>query len=138
VWRRHGDLVGAVLATGLHRLPDPATTALTLPSWFRSRLFSACYVLDKSHCVFNGLPPGLSRFYCDIAVPYDLDVDKILAGPQEVALEISRLDPQGWNTDGKIYPITSQRAVMMLFCIREEILELALRVKVSNLQLRMQ
>jgi hypothetical protein len=45
-------------------------------------------------------------------------------------LEIAHLDPKGWNTDGKIYPITSQRAVMMLFCIREEILEVALRVRV--------
>jgi len=101
-------------------------------------LFSARYVLDKSHCVFKGLPPGLSRFYCDIAIPYDLDVDKIIAKRQELALEIASLDPKGWNTDGKIYPITSQRAVMMLFCIREEILEVALRARVQNLQLRIQ
>jgi hypothetical protein len=64
-------------------------------------------------------------------------VDKIIAKPQELALEIARLDPQGWNTDRKIHPITSQRAVMMLFRIREEILEVALRVRVQNLQLRM-
>jgi hypothetical protein len=65
-------------------------------------------------------------------------VSKIIAGPQELASEIARLDPQGWNTDGKIYPVTSQRAVMMLFCIREEIIELALRIKVQNLQWRVQ
>lgn len=130
VWRRHGELVGAVLSSGLHRLPDPATTATTLPAWFRSRLFSACYVLDKSHSVFNGVPPGLSRHYCNLGIPLDLDVNEIIAGSEELALAISRLDDQGWNTSGKIHSVTPQRALMIFFVIREEILEISLGVKV--------
>jgi chromatin structure-remodeling complex subunit RSC3/30 len=71
-------------------------------------------------------------------MPYDIDVNEIMAGPQEMALAISRLDAQGWNTSGKTYSVTAQRAIMMLYSVREEILEISLRVKVESLKSRVQ
>lgn len=46
--------------------------------------------------------------------------------PERLADAIARLDNNGWNTEGRVYPITRTRAVAMLIGIREEALELSL------------
>jgi hypothetical protein len=70
----------------------------------------------------------LSRFYCNLWIPYDLDITDIIAGPEKLALAMNQLNAQGWNTSGKMYPVTPQRATMMMFSIQEKILEVSLRV----------
>jgi hypothetical protein len=51
---------------------------------------------------------------------------------------MSQLNAQGWNTSGKMYSVTLQRAIMMMFSIREKILEASLRIKIDSLESRVQ
>lgn len=127
---RHGHMVTSTVNAGLHRLPDYTNTRVTTASEYKRRLFSAVYYLDKTHSALNGLPPMLGRLYCDVRPPLDLSDDELFLPPHALAVAISRLDFNGWNTEGNMYDISVSRAIWQLSAVREEILELALGVNV--------
>ncbi|CAG8981243.1 hypothetical protein HYALB_00003841 [Hymenoscyphus albidus] len=127
---RHGDMVTTAITAGLHRLPDYSNTKITTASEYKRRLFSNVYYADKSDSSLNGIPPVLSRLYCDVKPCLDLSDEQLFLPQHEFANEISKLDTNGWNTEGEIHSITASRATWQFCVIREEILESALGVNV--------
>lgn len=80
----------------------------------------------------NGVPPLLTRRFCDIQPCLDLPDEALLLPPDELALAASQLDPNGWNTSGSTYQLTTLlRARLQISIFREEILELALGLNVQ-------
>ncbi|KAF4637582.1 hypothetical protein G7Y89_g494 [Cudoniella acicularis] len=126
----HGDMVTSAINAGLHRLPDYTRTKVTTALEYKSRLFCAVYVLDKTIASLNGIPPMLTRLYCDVKPCLDLPEEELFLPPHELSDAVSRLDSNGWNTTGNMYSITISRAIWRLSAVREEILELALGVNV--------
>ena len=86
------------------------------------------YYLDKGESLFNARPPMLIRQYCQYPLPLDLCEEDVYGGRERLEAAVSRLDPNGWNKDGRIFTATWIRALAMLSPIREGILELALSV----------
>lgn len=68
--------------------------------------------------------------YCNCPAPLDLDEEDVYNGYERMQVAKSKLDSNGWNTDGKIYPTTWIRALILLAPIREEILDLSLGINV--------
>ncbi len=135
--RLHGDLITASITSGLHRLPDYDTCKVTAASEYKRRLFSAIYCNDKTHASLNGTPPLLTRLFCDVNPCLDLSNEAPFLPQDELALEVSKLDSNGWNTSKDIYhPATLTRIKIQLCTIREEILELALGVNVDGSEAR--
>ncbi|KAE8452858.1 hypothetical protein EG329_013130 [Mollisiaceae sp. DMI_Dod_QoI] len=149
--RLHGDLVTTTLTSGLHRLSEYGATRtsfmpssmtreanyttsiirITAASEYKRRLFCAIYCNDKTNASLNGLPPLLTRRFCDIQPCLDLPDEALLLPQEELALSVSQLDPNGWNT-GSTYQLTTLlRARLQLSIFREEILELALGINVE-------
>ncbi len=95
-------------------------------SEFRRRLFCYIFIGDKQIATFMGRPPALSRRYITCHTPLDLSDEELMAEGEELEAIKGRLDPNGWNVDGKCYPNTICRAWMMMALIRDEILELSL------------
>jgi len=130
--RLHGDMVTTAITCGLHRLPEYGTTKVTAALEYKRRLFSNIYCSDKIHSSLNGVPPLLTRQFCDVQLCLDLADDVLFATPEELDEAISRLGPKGWNTSGVCYEIsTVLRARTLIHMIREEILELALGIDVN-------
>lgn len=124
----HADMVGTTITAGLHRLPDYANTNITTASEYKRRLFSVVYFLDKTHSSLNGIPPMLGRLYCDVKPCFDIADEEFFLPPHAFSVVVSRLDPNGWNTSGKMRNITVSRAIWQLSSVREEVLEIALGV----------
>lgn len=119
-------MVTSAISSGLHRLPNYATTKLTAASEYKRRLFSAVYCSDKTHSSLNGTPPLLLRRYCDIEPCLDLDPKAPYFSENELRDAIGNLDADGWNSTNTLHNTTLLRAKVHLSAIREEILELSL------------
>lgn len=109
MWRRHGSLIAAVTALGLHQEPETSEEFPFIVSEMRKRLFIAIYTHDKHRATFMGRPPLLSRRYCTCATLLDLSEEIVMANEETVALAQSKLDANGWNTSGEVYPATLAR-----------------------------
>lgn len=123
-------MLPAFINAGLHRLPE--NIEVSPQSETRRRHSATLYNLDKSGALFHSLPPMLSRFYCTYQMPLDLTEDELYSGPERLAIALSQLDQNGWNTCGRIDTITWSRARCLLTPIREEILELSVGVNFNN------
>lgn len=135
--RLHGDLITTSITSGLHRLPDYATSKVTAASEYKRRLFSAIYCNDKIHASLNGTPPLLTRLFCDVQPCLDLPIEAIFLPEDELARELSNLDDNGWNKSVETYRSTTILRIRVHLCmIREEILELALGVNVDGSEAR--
>lgn len=119
-------MITSAISAGLHRLPDYASAKLTAASEYKRRLFSGVYCSDKNHSSLNGIPPLLSKRYCDIEPCLDLNPTAPYQTPQELSESIARLDVDGWNTDGDFFDTTLLRAKVHLSTLREDVLELSL------------
>lgn len=126
------NYTSAVTALGLHRESDMAyspTSSLSpsfMVSEFRRRLFCFVFISDKQIATFMGRPPALSRRYTTCHIPLDLSDEQLMAEGDDLQAIKSRLDLNGWNTDGRVYPSTICRAWMTMALVRDEILELSL------------
>ncbi|TAQ90059.1 hypothetical protein B7494_g1599 [Chlorociboria aeruginascens] len=128
--RRHGHMITACIAAGLHRLPsyDHNRYMITAASEYRRRVFAVAFHGDKFHASLNGVPPGLSQKYCNIRMPLDLGENELFLPREELIQAIEKLEDKGWNTEGKMNPITVTRAIWSLDPVWEEVLELSLGV----------
>ena len=125
LWRRHGSLVAAITALGLHREPESGSSNFPLKE-LRRRLFISTFVHDKIRATFVGRPPLLSRHYCSWALPLDLGDEDIVGSEENVAIAKAELDNNGWNQEGKVCSATRARAFMLSSLLRDEILEISL------------
>ena len=119
-------MITSAISAGLHRLPDYASSKLTAASEYKRRLFSAVYCSDKNHSSLNGIPPLLSKRYCDIEPCLDLDPTAPYQPPDKLSEAVTKLDVDGWNTEGNMFDTTLLRAKVQLSTLREDVLELSL------------
>ncbi|KAJ4290607.1 hypothetical protein N0V90_010825 [Kalmusia sp. IMI 367209] len=124
-WRRFGELASQLYALGLHR----ELTAPNLPIWFletRRRVFSACFMQDKTLSTFLGRPIRLSKRHTDMKMPLDLDDVDIMADESTLKAAIAALDENGWNTERRYLRTSWNRMRYISATYREEILDVAL------------
>jgi len=125
VWRQLGDLISSSTALGLHRqLPTEQPVSFLVE--MKKRLFTLVFNMDKGTSCITGRPPSLSYRYTRFKIPLDLSDEELIAGGEELVNAVSKLDKEGWNREGKIYPATTCRAHGILSIILNEILELSL------------
>jgi hypothetical protein len=130
--RLHGDLFTTAITSGLHRLPDYGATKVTAASEYKRRLFCRVYCSDKTHASLNGVPPLLTRVFCNIQPCLELPDGAIFWPQDELTSAINKLDSDGRDIIGDSYHITTVLRAMTLICtIREEVLEIALGVNVD-------
>lgn len=100
-----------------------------MPFWLveiRRRCLGLCYSIDKLLSTFVGRPPRISRRYCSIQIPLDLDSDEYGLDGEELAKALAKLGPEGWNKDGKMRSSLWIRFFVLISLVREDILELSL------------
>jgi len=109
----------------------PASTKATITplTEYRSSLGASAYHMDKCESIFSARPPTITRFYCTYKIPLDLSEDELYGGPERLKSALSKLDENGWNTNGSIHASTLLRARCMLTPFWEELLEMTLGIK---------
>ncbi|KAM0246879.1 hypothetical protein ACHAQJ_010060 [Trichoderma viride] len=123
-WRLHAEAVAMATFLGLHTsqlsnsIPEDSVSVQS-----KRRLFCAIFNADMLLSTLTGRPPLLSSRLCSFPLPLDID-DASLLNPK---IKNYRLDKDGWNTEGKNYPATFQRAALTIARIRSEILEMVLQ-----------
>ncbi|OBT81241.1 hypothetical protein VE02_09831, partial [Pseudogymnoascus sp. 03VT05] len=125
-WRRLHDAVSALFALGLHEelVEGPKTPFFVVQ--LRKRIFARIYGADISFATFLGRPPRISKRFCCIHVPLDLEEEAYEYEREELANEMQRIDHNGWNTKGEIRKHAGRRWSMILATIAEDILEVLL------------
>jgi len=113
---------------GLHRGNDLATSPSFLVCDLRKNIFMSAFGMDKQLATVTGRPPALSRRYCAVQLPVDLDDEELMAEGGELEHLLSKLDSRGWRTDGKVTKRSLARAWYSSLLIRDEVLELSLGV----------
>ncbi|KAE8411493.1 hypothetical protein BDV36DRAFT_301777 [Aspergillus pseudocaelatus] len=126
-----GELSSCIYATGIHQYDIPTGRYPGFIDLWRRRCFAVVYSMDKTIATILGRPPSLTRHYCVLKPPLDID-DDIDTSYYEQSLQM--LDSNGWNTDGKRRPSTIVRLRFLLATIREEILELHLGVNYVDIE----
>jgi chromatin structure-remodeling complex subunit RSC3/30 len=128
VWRKLGDIAGIIFARGLHDDLVPPGTPIWLRE-LRNRGLAEAYSLDKVLSAFVGRPPRISKRYCDVKIPLDLDRSDLEMDEQALMKHCANLDPNGWRR-GALVPHDSQstgiRMLTMGQLVREDVLELCL------------
>lgn len=130
VMDRQAILAGAVFRSGLHCLPKaPFATPTTE---YRRRIFMSVYDVDKAISWFAGLPPMIFQRHCVMQAPLDLSDEQLLGDPLDISAAAARLDQHGWNTDGKIHPVTTRRARFELCKVQEEIQDISSQIDAAG------
>ncbi|KAF2474541.1 uncharacterized protein BDR25DRAFT_109618 [Lindgomyces ingoldianus] len=125
VWRRIADCVSSLYAQGIHCEENYEIPFFLRES--RRRMYAATYKSDKTLATFFGRPPMMAWRYSDRKLPLDLDDDIIATDDTELLNNaLSRLDSDGWNTEGKIWASSWIRLRFQLSMFRERVLELSL------------
>lgn len=130
VWKSLGLISTKTFAEGIHQ------DSKTAPFWlkeFRRRGLAYAYAGDKILSTFVGRPPRISKRYCHIQIPLDLDNVEMALEGDKLAQALGNLNEAGWNIgSGSSGRPSSERlstfGPMFVACalIREEILELCL------------
>ncbi|KAJ5936846.1 hypothetical protein N7466_003296 [Penicillium verhagenii] len=140
-----GNMTSVFIALGFHRgvQNDPSIPLYMVET--RKRAIAWAHDLDKVCAGFTSRhhistdsvcnrPVRLSRHFCAIELPLDIE-DSVLMGPTEGLLRaVENLDADGWSKEKAIFPVSRQRAQLMLGVVREEALELKLGPEASDLE----
>jgi hypothetical protein len=110
---------------GLHR-EAAEERPLSFVSNLKRFIFTVVFNIDKGSSLLTGRPPALSYRYTRFKFPLDVSSEVLMKGGEELHEAVSKLDANGWNTDGKIHDATSIRAHGFLAIVLNEILELSL------------
>ncbi|KAF1945482.1 hypothetical protein EJ02DRAFT_45759 [Clathrospora elynae] len=129
-WRRMGDSVSALYATGMHCEGDSAGNTNGEPMFLRElrrRIYAAVYRSDKTLATFYGRPPMMGWRYSDRKQALDVS-DRAIASddPELLNQEVSKLDSAGWNTEGKLYSASIIRQRCQNAVFKERLLEQSL------------
>lgn len=119
-----GDCISALYAEGIHceQTFEPFFLRET-----RRKLWAAVYRSDKTLATFFGRPPMMSWRYSERKLPLDLSDETIVTSdPEKLNDALSKLDPEGWNIEGKICPTSWIRIRCQLSVLRERMLEQSL------------
>lgn len=133
VWRRLGDLSTTVFALGLHQ---EIKVSPEVPFWLaeiRKRCLATTYAVDKLMATFVGRPPRISRRYCSIQLPLDIEIADLALSDEELNVKLSQLDPDGWYHDSTMRRSAYMRTFVLTSRIREDILEISLGPEAENI-----
>ncbi|PYH43754.1 fungal specific transcription factor domain-containing protein [Aspergillus saccharolyticus JOP 1030-1] len=125
-----GELCSCIYATGIHRNDVPREQSPVFVHQWRRTCLAVVYTMDKTIATALGRPPMMTRHYCSLEPPLDLDEDP---DPAEHESNLRSIDEHGWNVDRRPRPATTIRLRLMLAKIREEVLELYLGVNNADL-----
>jgi chromatin structure-remodeling complex subunit RSC3/30 len=133
VWRRLGDLSTTVFTLGLHQ---EIKVSPEVPFWLaeiRKRCLATTYAVDKLMATFVGRPPRISRRYCSIQAPLDIEIADLALSDEELNVKLNQLDPDGWYHDGTMRRSAYMRTFLVISRIREDILEISLGPEAENI-----
>ena len=136
IWRKLGDLSTAVFARGLHASREAADEPFWLKE-IRRRGLGYAYAMDKMLSTFVGRPPRVSKRYCNIEIPLDLEYDELALEGDELASVCSKLDAGGWyprDDSARERASAFIRPYVLGASIREDTLELCLGPPQDNLR----
>ncbi|WZH45377.1 Zn2-C6 fungal-type domain-containing protein [Fusarium acuminatum] len=129
-WKFHAETVAMLTFSGFHdnRPRDASGTSSepTVATEIRRRVGCQIFVVDKFLATLVGRPPLLTRRFCCIKPPLDLDDSALLSDKEMFRTRVQGLDSDGWETDGRFHSTTLLRVRMMVALIRDEILEAVL------------
>jgi hypothetical protein len=100
----------------------------------RKRVLASIHKSDKNVATFFGRPPRLPYQYCDFVLALDLSDDQLFLDERSLQDVLSKLDDQGWNSQGLFYPATVIRMRHILTTLGEEMLLLSLGSKNTGYQ----
>jgi hypothetical protein len=126
LWKLHGKMCALATFLGIHSDIGGKGSELTIWIQMKRRMFASIFTIDKVLATFTGRPPMLSSRYSSTPLPLDISDEVLLTGGQTLIRAVAALDPNGWNTEGKLFSTTLVRARNMFARILEEILEIAL------------
>ena len=135
-WRRLNDAACALLAAGLHESIQEARDVPFFLVELRKRIFSRLYSIDISLATFLGRPPRMSKKFCCINLPLDIDEKCYSLSETALSRELKDIDHAGWNSQGHIRPSGVMRWSTITAMIREETLELLLGRNIYDMQRR--
>jgi hypothetical protein len=129
-WRRIGDIVSALYAAGVHCEACNGDDSNPEPFFmreFRRRLYAAVYYGEKTLAVFYGRPPMMGWRYSDRKMLLDISDNAVVTEDADVLnAELSKLDSEGWNTEGHLHPASFGRMKCQLAVFKERLLEQSL------------
>ncbi|KAH7203247.1 hypothetical protein BKA60DRAFT_527185 [Fusarium oxysporum] len=126
-WKFHAETVAMLTFSGLHdNRSKSSQNVSSVPTEIRRRIGCQIFIVDKFLATFVGRPPLLTRKFCSIKSPLDLEESALLSDKETSQRQSRRLDRDGWNTDGRIYSSSLLRVRMMIALVRDEILEVVL------------
>ncbi|TVY74340.1 Sorbicillinoid biosynthetic cluster transcription factor sor3 [Fusarium oxysporum f. sp. cubense] len=126
-WKFHAETVAMLTFSGLHdNRSKSSQNVSSVPTEIRRRIGCQIFIVDKFLATFVGRPPLLTRKFCSIKSPLDLEESALLSDKETFQRQSQRLDRYGWNTDGRIYSSSLLRVRMMIALVRDEILEVVL------------
>lgn len=92
----------------------------------RRRIVCQIFIADKFLATFVGRPALLTRRFCSIQLPLDLDDGVLLSDKDTFQRQLVRLDSDGWDMDSRLHSASILRVRTMVALIRDEILEIGL------------
>ncbi|KAF2027170.1 hypothetical protein EK21DRAFT_102720 [Setomelanomma holmii] len=124
--KKNASLATALISYNLHQKIVVDQRTPFFMSELRKRLFICAYDNDKYLAAFSGRPPKLTRHYCVLQIPLDLNDAQTMSQGKELEEVVNDLDGKGWNQQGKVQRSTFARLSATNALITEEILELSL------------
>ncbi|KAI1660453.1 hypothetical protein F4813DRAFT_350017 [Daldinia decipiens] len=134
VWRTHAETISLLTFLGFHAVEEKDRHQTSLSTEIKKRIFHNTFSIAMDVVSFTGRPPLISSRYSSTPLPLDISNEDLLSDHDTFMKAISRLDEEGWNTDGEIYPSTHIRARAIIALIREEIFEIALGHRQNTLR----
>ena len=98
-------------------------TYTTIPCEILRRFSCQVFITDKFLATLVGRPPLLSRRFCSVELPLDIDDVTLLTDKESFDRCRESLDSDGWATDGRFRAVTVLRIRMKIALIRDRILE---------------
>ncbi|KAL1878136.1 hypothetical protein VTK73DRAFT_8016 [Phialemonium thermophilum] len=126
VWMIHAQTVGIATFMGIHAESPISTYTPTAASEGRRRVFAMVFNCDKVLATFTGRPPLLSRRHVTTPLFLHVSDQTLLAGRKAIDEAVSKLDENGWRSDGEPRSQAVLRARNKIAYIRDAILEIAL------------
>ncbi|KAF2679208.1 hypothetical protein K458DRAFT_314916, partial [Lentithecium fluviatile CBS 122367] len=125
-WRKTGTLTSAILYCNLHEEITVNDNTPLFIAEMRKRLFLCVYENDKYSAVYHGRPPRLTRQYCLLQLPLDLDDHQMMLEGDELEAAVAALDSEGWNKRKLVGRCTFSRIFVTNSLITESILEISM------------
>lgn len=122
-WKTHMDAMGFATFIGLHASAgDARDRSISIQA--KRRICAKVITADKLVSSFTGRPPLVAQRFVSTPLPLDISDDVLLG---ITPWNDNMIDENGWNTSGKVYPVTLLRARVLIAAIRDSILESALQ-----------